>query len=98
MEWHRLVCGTSKGNSCVISLLPDLGVLRYETQIARTLPIRNYMLCGQRGKIGRAQRDKPLFPIYTVVGRLGLAIVGIFKMSQELGPLVISQHLMIACI
>lgn len=41
VEWHRLVCGTSKGNGSVISLLPDLGVLRYETQIARTLPIRN---------------------------------------------------------
>lgn len=36
---------TSTGNSGVISRLPDLGVVQHETQIGRTLPIRNYMLC-----------------------------------------------------
>lgn len=50
-ELHRLgrLCGTSTGNSSVISRLPDLGVVQHETQIRRTLPIRNYMLCRQGG-------------------------------------------------
>ncbi len=50
VEWHRFgcLCGTSKGNASVISLLPDLCVLQYETQMVRMLPIRNYMLCKQR--------------------------------------------------
>lgn len=64
MVWHRLgcLCGTSKGNGGVISLLPDFGVLQYETQIVSTVPARNYKL--YTGK------DKLLFPVYMVAGSL----------------------------